>query len=133
MSLMALALLSLAACTPPVDDTPGVFETFDAALIADAGCRFSPVDGGADALLFATYAGNPDHLAVAKFKGETLKLVPKEPQPMDADTFDITYEVIDYLRWQVRASAMDGVGELQLVRDGEPTDRRAAMTGSCEG
>ena len=131
--LALIPLIALAACNPPVDDTPGEFETFSASLIADAGCRFAPVGGDGDALLFATYADNPDHLAVAKFKGETLKLVPREPQPMDTDSFDILYEVVDYLKWQVRASSVDGVGELRLVRDGEATDRRVAMQGSCEG
>lgn len=128
-------LTALSACSRPEPaEMKGTFETLSLATLEEPGCVFrafeTPEDD--DAVVFATYAGNLDHIAVARFKGETIKLVPKEVPDLSVDTFDVTYEVIDYLRWQVRASVDNGIGELRLIQNGETTDVVSAMIGSCE-
>lgn len=128
------ALIALSACSrPTATELTGTFETLSLATIEEPGCVFrafeTPEDD--DAVVFATYEGNLDHIAVARFKGETIKLVPKDVPDISVDTFDVTYEVIDYLRWQVRASADNGIGELRLIQNGEQTDVVSAMIGGC--
>jgi hypothetical protein len=125
-----ISALILVACNPTVDDSLGVFEAIDPALLPDVACVFEPADGS-EGVLFATYKDNPDYLAVARYKSETIKLVPREEPVFEGDTFDVTYEVIDYLKWQVRAEAVNGEGGLTLIRDGVPTDITADMIGSC--
>ncbi|GHA82314.1 hypothetical protein GCM10009069_01810 [Algimonas arctica] len=141
MSLRALfpvatmaALVALSACNRPSGDLTGTFETLLLATIENPGCVFRSAETPEDdeAVIFATYAGNLDYIAVTRFKGETIKLVPKEVPDMSTDTFDVTYEVIDYLRWQVRAVVDNGIGELRLIQNGEPTDIVSPMIGSCE-
>ncbi|MEL7232337.1 MAG: hypothetical protein AAGJ85_07495 [Pseudomonadota bacterium] len=128
--MFVIAALALAACNPTVDSSQGAFETIDEAVLQDVACVFRPADG-TEGVFFATYADNPDFLAVARYKNETIKLVPREVPVFDGDTFDITYEVIDYLKWQVRAEAVDGEGGLTLIQDGTATDITADMIGSC--
>lgn len=128
------ALIGLSACSrPAAAEMTGDFETLSLALIENPACVFRQADApdDDDAILFATYAGNLDHIAVVRFKSETIKLVPKEIPDMTVDTFDVTYEVIDYLNWQVQATATDGVGQLQLFQKGEPTSVVTLMRGSC--
>jgi hypothetical protein len=128
------ALTALSACSRPAPaEMTGDFETLSLATIENPGCVFHQADAADedDAIVFATYAGNLDHIAVVRFKGETIKLVPKVIPDMTVDTFDVTYEVIDYLNWQVQATATDGVGQLQLIQRDEPTAVVTEMRGSC--
>ncbi|MGJ8559863.1 MAG: hypothetical protein ACSHX3_06470 [Litorimonas sp.] len=128
-------LTALSACSRPTSaEMIGTFETLSLATIEKPGCVFrtaESAEGDDNAVVFATYEGNLDYIAVTRFKGETIKLVPKEVPDLSDDTFDVTYEVIDYLRWQVRASADNGIGELRLIQNGEETDVVSAMIGSC--
>lgn len=128
------ALTALSACSrPSAAEMTGNFETLSLALIENPACVFRLADAADDddAILFATYAGNLDDIAVVRFKNETIKLVPKKVPDMTVDTFDVRYEVIDYLNWQVQATATDGVGQLQLFQKGEPTAVVTPMRGSC--
>lgn len=131
----------LTACQPPSDDTPGVFEPFDAARIPATGCAFV-ADGATDqtALMFATREGNPDFMAHVQFKGELLKLVPREVPDFDSGALDITYDVVDYLKWKVRLLAeptgtgpdSQGYdGSLTLLRDGTELMTSADIYGEC--
>lgn len=120
----------LVACNPSPDSGQGGFETIALDIIDSPNCVFTPV-GEDEGVAFATYADNLDNMAVARYKGETIKLVPKEVPTFDGNTFDVTYEVIDYLKWQVRARSDDGTGELQLIRDGEVTNITLPIEGSC--
>lgn len=128
-----VALVALSACSRPATELTGDFETLSLATIDAPGCVFHTAEGLDDdnAILFVTYLGNLDHIAVVRFKGETIKLVPKEVPDMTTDTFDVTYEVIDYLNWQVQAVSEDGRGQLQLIQKGEPTAIITPMIGSC--
>lgn len=132
-AIFVLALVALSACSRPAVELTGDFETLSLATIEAPGCVFHQAEApnDDDAILFATYLGNLDHIAVVRFKGETIKLVPKETPDLSSDTFDVTYEVIDYLNWQVRAESDNGVGQLQLIQKGEPTAIITPMSGSC--
>ncbi|MGB6230011.1 MAG: hypothetical protein WBF53_07780 [Litorimonas sp.] len=130
--IILLGALALMACNPPTRDGAGGFETISASVIDTPRCVFTPADGS-EGIAFATYRDNPDFMAVVRYKGETLKLVPREAPVFDGETFDITYEVIDYLKWQVRAVSEDGVGAIRLVRDGVETGTTLDMVGSCDG
>lgn len=128
------ALTALSACSRPSPaELTGEFETLSLGKIEAPKCVFRAADRMDDdeAVIFATYDGNLDHIAVTRYRGETIKLVPKEVPNLSSDTFDVTYEVIDYLNWQVRATAVDGIGQLQLIQSGEPTDVTSLMIGSC--
>lgn len=132
-ALAVLALVALSACSRPVTELAGDFETLSLATMEAPGCVFHTADAPDDdeAILFATYLGNLDHIAVVRFKGETIKLVPKEVPDLSSDTFDVTYEVIDYLNWQVRVVSEGGMGQLQLIQKGQPTAIITPMIGSC--
>jgi hypothetical protein len=130
------SLVALSACSRPTPaEMTGAFETLSLATIEKPECVFrtaESAEGDDNAVVFATYKGNLDYIGVTRFKGETIKLVPKEVPDLSDDTFDVTYEVIDYLRWQVRAVVNNGIGELRLIQNGEETDVVSAMIGSCE-
>jgi hypothetical protein len=131
----AMAVLTaLSACSRPSPaELTGEFETLSLRTIEAPKCVFRAADRMDDdeAVIFATYDGNLDHIAVTRYKGETIKLVPKEVPDLSSDTFDVTYEVIDYLNWQVRATSVDGIGQLELIQRGEPTEVASLMIGSC--
>lgn len=134
LPVVLIALTALSACSRPVAaEMSGDFETLSLSTIESPACVFHLADtpDNDDAILFATYAGNLDHIAVVRFKGETIKLVPKAIPDLSVDTFDVTYEVIDYLNWQVQATATDGVGQLQLIQKGVATAVVTPMRGSC--
>lgn len=154
LGIISFTAFCLVACNPPVDETPGAFETIPETTIADPDCLFrvgnsafeetQPDEVQADAgiaeedvtidpngIVFATYRDNPDFLAVARFKGETIKLAPKEIPEFEGDTFDVTYDVIEYRKWQIRAVSQQGEGELRLIRNNVVTDVSIAMQGSC--
>ena len=131
--MRALFFLSaglLVACNPPVNNAPGQFETIAFGTISNPDCVFTPV-GESDGVAFATYQDNPDYMAVARYKGETIKLVPREVPNFEGATFDVTYDVVDYLKWQIRVASEDGVGEMRLFQDGQPTEIAQQITGSC--
>ena len=139
--LLICAAFGLTACQPPADDTPGVFEPFNAARVADAGCAFF-ADGtdSQDQYMFATRQGDPDHIALAQFKGELLKLVPPAVPSFDGGALDITYDVLDYLNWKVRlqaeptgqdAQSVGYDGSLTLSRDDSTITTRADIYGEC--
>lgn len=136
-AIVPLALITamtvLSACSRPAIDLTGTFETISLGTIEEPGCVFRQADATDDdeAVLFVTYDGNLDHIAVVRYKGETIKLVPKEVPDLTDDTFDVMYEVIDYLNWQVRAEVTDGIGQIQLLQKGEPTSILSSMVGSC--
>ena len=131
--MRALFFLSaglLVACNPPVDRTQGQFETIAPGTISNPDCVFTPADDS-EGVAFATYQDNPDHMAVARYKGETIKLVPREVPTFEADTFDVTYDVVNYLKWQIRVTSVNGVGEMRLLQDSQETDIAQQITGSC--
>jgi hypothetical protein len=70
-------------------------------------------------------------MGVARFGGETIKLAPREIPTFDGNSFDVTYDVIDYLKWQIRVTSDDGVGSMRLIRDAQPTNVTLDITGSC--
>ena len=129
MLLLISAAGFLAACNPPSNDEPGQFETIALSVIENPACVFTPIDS--EGVAFATYQDNPDFMAVARFGGETIKLVPREIPSFDGDTFDVTYDVIDYLKWQIRVTSDNGVGDMRLLQDGQPTEIALDITGSC--
>jgi hypothetical protein len=116
----AMAVLTaLSACSRPSPaELTGDFETLSLRTIEAPKCVFRAADRMDDdeAVIFATYDGNLDHIAVTRYKGETI---------------NVTYEVIDYLNWQVRATSVDGIGQLELIQRGEPTEVASLMIGSC--
>lgn len=122
-ALLVIALVALSACSRPTATVmTGTFETLSLGTIETPGCVFRANDTpqNSDEILFATYFGNLDHIAVARFKGETIKLVPKEVPDLTTDGLDITYEVIDYLKWQVRL-------QVEMI---EPTSRPPILSGT---
>lgn len=137
-ALYLVGAIALVGCNPPVNNDPGQFETIPLATIENPACVFNPViDETVEAtssieVAFATYQDNPDYMAVARYKGETLKLVPREVPSFDQNTFDVTYDVVDYLKWQIRVTSADGAGEMRLLQDGQPSDTALAIRGGCQ-
>jgi len=134
---LALTAMALCACQPPVDETQGAFETFPVARVQPTECVFTAVDAAdAEMALFVTRKDDLDHMGYARFKGETLKLVPREVPDLSGETIDVTYEVIDYLKWKVRVQAETTnwetrpttyTGQISLL----DTDISVPITGVC--
>lgn len=138
-TVSALCALAVSSCTYGVDDAPGSFEAFPMAQVDDAACVFAAPEK--DGILFAIVADDPDHLAYARFKGETLRLVPRVVPDFAGADIDVIYDVLDYPKWQVAASLQsakggaekgdDYSGSLSLLQNNEPTETTTTITGSC--
>lgn len=133
--ILVITAAALCACQPPVDETQGAFETFPVARVQPTECVFKAVDA-ADTMmaLFVTRKDDLDHMGYARFKGETLKLVPREVPDLSGETIDVTYEVVDYLKWKVRVEATQQTdasyaGSISLLG----SDVSAQITGRCDG
>ena len=128
---------ALAACNPPVDATTGEFEEFSLDRVQPVGCVFTALGWGDPGMaVFATREGDLDHMAYVRFKGETLKLVPREVPDFSGENIDVTYDVVDYLKWKVRLNVqvfepktrpVTYSGDLKF----EGLDAEVAIVGSC--
>lgn len=133
--LYVIAAGLLAACNPPVSDAPGAFEGLMVERVQPAHCIFTAPDStDTDQALFITRKDDPADMAYVRFKGETLKLVPETVPDFSGEALDVTYDVLDYLDWKVRVTAVrgdDGVysGTLSLRNLGAS----APFTGRCDG
>jgi len=134
-ALTLTAAIALCACQPPVDETLGAFEAFPVARVQPTECVFTAVDAAdSEIALFVTRKDDLDHMGYARFKGETLKLVPREVPDLSGETIDVTYEVVDYLKWKVRVEATrqtdaSYTGSISLLG----SDVSAQVTGRCDG
>ncbi|MEM7729175.1 MAG: hypothetical protein AAF311_07855 [Pseudomonadota bacterium] len=136
--LVPMALLT--ACQPPVDTAPGTFEPFDVARVGQTHCVFDAVDADGEGALFATRMSDENDMAHVQYKGEFLKLVPRVPPTFDAEPLDVTYDVVDYIKWRVRVQVdpvesgpehTDYEGTLTLLREGSDSLATADVRGSC--
>ncbi|WP_298917699.1 hypothetical protein [uncultured Algimonas sp.] len=142
MRLFKLGLLAaaLTACQPPIDATVGELEPFDVTRVGQTHCVFDGENANGDGALFATRMADENDMAHVQFKGEFLKLVPRTRPDFDGGPLDITYDVVDYLKWRVRLEATplsSGVehtryeGTLTLLREGSDSLATAAIIGDC--
>ncbi|GLQ20171.1 hypothetical protein ACFFUB_03485 [Algimonas porphyrae] len=139
--LIIAAMAGLTACQPPADDTPGMFEPFAATRVADAACMFfADGDASQDQYMFATREDDVDHIAYVQFKGELLKLIPRDVPDFAGEPLDVTYDVLDYLNWKVRlqaeptgtdAGSAGYDGSLTLMLDSSELSTSADIYGEC--
>ncbi len=131
--MIVIFAVALCACQPPVDETSGTFETFSVARVQPTECVFTPIGApDSDEPLFVTRKGDLNHMGYVRYKDETLKLLPRVVPNSSSATIDMSYDVIDYLKWTVRLEAArqdDGsyTGSLSLAG----TEVSANVTGSC--
>jgi hypothetical protein len=135
--LFVVLAASLAACQPTGDQTPAQFETFALDRVQPVGCAFVGSDmdfSEVGEVLFATRDGDPDFTAYARYGGETLRLMPRTT-PAKADIrYDITYDVVDYLNWEIRVLAdrrPDGLYDGTMTLLGK--DSEVSIIGRCNG
>jgi len=100
------AATALAACNPPVDDTPGAFETFNASNITGPNCHFGVTRDASEAFFATDTAGS--NRAFVRYKGETIKLSAVDDLSVDeSGSVSALYFAIDYPAWDIVVDGED--------------------------